>query len=121
MISIALFCSGFLIVLFSAVGFGFGWMGREYYENTIDGQKPEIIDETKEEILLKVALDIDEEVLATIGGLGTYDVLHFNKNTFLLNKVDSYVIYANGNDVLKSTFEMFALQSNLIYGLNNLK
>jgi|TARA_B100001063_G_scaffold163738_1_gene152789 hypothetical protein len=68
MISIALFCSGFLIVLFSAVGFGFGWMGREYYENTIVHNRlsdhPEMIDDNGNPIqtdLYSVRFVVDEE------------------------------------------------------------
>jgi hypothetical protein len=68
MISVALFCSGFLIVLFSAVGFGFGWMGREYYENSIAHNRlsdhPEMVDDNGNPIqsdLYSVRFVVDED------------------------------------------------------------
>ena len=70
MISVALFCSGFLIVLFIAVGFGFGWMGREYYENSIVTNRlsdhPEMIDDngnpiTSDLYSVRFVVDDDDE------------------------------------------------------------
>ena len=68
MISVALFFSGFLIVLFSAVGFGFGWLGREYYENSIITNRlsdhPEMIDDNGNPIqsdLYSVRFVVDDD------------------------------------------------------------
>lgn len=68
MISVALFFSGFLIVLFSIVSFGFGWMGREYYENTIATNRlsdhPELVDDNGNPIqsdLYSVRFIVDED------------------------------------------------------------
>lgn len=68
MMAVALFCSGFLILLFSAVGFGFGWMGREYYENSISHNRlsdhPELLDDNGNPIqtdLYSVRFIVDED------------------------------------------------------------
>jgi len=49
MISIALFFSAFLILMFGILGFVFGWFGREYYENAAQKNRlsdhPELFDD----------------------------------------------------------------------------
>lgn len=68
MISVALFFSGFLILLFSAVSFAFGWMGREYYENSVVHNRlsdhPELLDDNGNPIqtdLYSVRFIVDED------------------------------------------------------------
>lgn len=68
MISIALFFSAFLIVMFGILGFVFGWFVREYYENTTQKNRlsdhPELFDDNGNPInseLYSVRFLVDED------------------------------------------------------------
>lgn len=68
MISIALFFSAFLIIMFGILGFVFGWFGREYYENSVQKDRlsdhPELYDDNGNPInseLYSVRFLVDED------------------------------------------------------------
>jgi hypothetical protein len=68
MISIALFFSAILIVMFGILGFIIGWFGREYYENSTQRNRlsdhPELFDDNGNPInseLYSVRFLVDED------------------------------------------------------------
>lgn len=70
MISLALFFSAFLIIMFGILGFIFGWFGREYFETSTTKNRlsdhPEMFDDNGNPInselySVRFMLDEDEE------------------------------------------------------------
>ncbi|NDB57780.1 DUF2973 domain-containing protein [bacterium] len=68
MVSLALFFSAFLIVMFGILGFVFGWFGREYFENSTHKNRlsdhPELFDDNGNPInseLYSVRFMFDED------------------------------------------------------------